>query len=109
MVSKIIIIESKYNNDLSKSQWWFQKLHQRVWECEHKSEIVALLKIYYIFIYLKSFAIPFEPKYKGESPQEVAQSAGTTHNKAEVISLNLHSSFCADISTKKKKKKSLMT
>jgi hypothetical protein len=41
-------------------------------------------------------------------PQEVAQSAGTTPNEAEVISSNPSPSSCVDMSKKKKKKKILL-
>jgi hypothetical protein len=38
-------------------------------------------------------------------PQELAQSAGTTPNEAEVNSSNLHPPSCADMSKRKKEKK----
>jgi hypothetical protein len=56
-----------------------------------KEKIVYLFAIR-LFVYIISM----------NCPQEVAQSAGTTPNKAEVTSSNPPSPFCVDMSKKKK-------
>ena len=94
-------------------QVWASTMASRQWQLLENFWLVVfwlghqwLLEFLFIYLFIANGSCKRRIlNTKSKSPQEVAQSAGTTPIEVEVTSSNLPSSSCMDMSQKKKKTK----